>query len=87
MVDQPIVMTAPTEEYLDCTGLACPLPIVRISRAMKAMSPGMLLRIDASDAAFPADLEAWISGRTDTLVSLEIRGERQSAVIQKGVPA
>jgi len=76
----------PTEEYLDCRGLACPVPIVRISRAMKALAPGQTLRIEASDAAFAADLDAWLSGRPDQLLSLENNNGLQLAVIRKCGP-
>ena len=76
-------MGVSTDEFLDCKGVACPVPIVRLSRAMKGMGPGKTLRVEATDDAFPADLEAWLSTRTDKLVSLEIHGGVQAAVIQK----
>lgn len=72
-------------EYLDCRGMACPMPIVRVSRAMKLLAPGQTLRVEASDAAFPADLEAWLSMRSDKLLALEVDGDQQMAVIQKSV--
>ena len=74
-----------SEEYLDCRNLACPVPIIRISRAMKALSPGQTLRVEASDAAFPADLEAWLMGRSDKLLTLQAVDGIQIAVLQKGV--
>ena len=73
----------PAQEYLNCRGMACPVPIVRVSRAMKALSPGQTLRVEASDDAFPADLEAWLLGRADKLLSLESKDGLQCAVIQK----
>jgi tRNA 2-thiouridine synthesizing protein A len=71
------------EQHLDCVGMACPVPIVRISRAMKAMAVGQRLRIAASDEAFPADLEAWLQGRADRLISLETANGNYMAVIEK----
>ncbi len=76
-------MGASIDEFLDCKGVACPVPIVRLSRAMKGMEPGKTLRVEATDDAFPADLEAWLSTRTDCLISLEIQGGVQAAVIRK----
>lgn len=73
----------PAEQYLDCRGLACPVPIVRVSRAMKTLVPGQTLRIEASDAAFPADLDAWLMGRPDKLLKLETIGGFQVALLQK----
>lgn len=63
--------------------MACPVPIVRVSRAMKALTPGQTLRVEASDDAFSADLEAWLMGRPDKLLSLEHKHGLQCAVIQK----
>lgn len=47
------------DRYLDCKGLRCPLPIVKVSRAIKEMAPGQTLRVEADDPAFRSDLEAW----------------------------
>jgi len=43
---------------LDCRGLNCPMPIVKISRAMKGLVPGDMLTVMASDPSFGADIEA-----------------------------
>jgi tRNA 2-thiouridine synthesizing protein A len=37
----------------------CPMPLVRISQAIKEMTPGQTLLIEACDPAFKPDLEAW----------------------------
>jgi len=37
------------------------MPIVRISQAVKTMACGDRLQVKASDPAFKADLEAWVS--------------------------
>jgi TusA-related sulfurtransferase len=59
------------EQSIDCKGLACPLPIVRISQAMKAMELGSVLLVEADDPAFPADIRAWAQMTGNELVSLE----------------
>ena len=69
--------------FLDCRGLACPVPIVRISRAMKSLVPGQTLHVQANDDAFVSDLDAWLHGRADKLISLEVNDDCQAAVIQK----
>ncbi len=53
---------------------------------MKTLVPGQTLLIEASDAAFPADLEAWLIGRPDKLLSLECRDGFHAAVLEKRVP-
>ena len=67
---------------LDCTKLRCPMPIVKISQAVKAMANGDLLHVDASDPAFQADLEAWIRRMGHRLVKFH-DGPVQQAVIEK----
>ena len=48
------------EHFLDCRGLQCPLPIVRVSLAMKSLSVSEGLRVQATDSAFQADVAAWV---------------------------
>jgi len=70
------------EHSLDCCGLKCPMPIVRISLAMKGLAVGQRLRVQATDPAFRADLEAWVRRLGHRL--LEYReGTPQQALIEK----
>jgi TusA-related sulfurtransferase len=48
------------EHHLDCKGLKCPMPIVKISKQMRQMSSGDVLVVEATDPAFRADLDAWV---------------------------
>ncbi len=52
-------------ESLDCTGLVFPMPIVKISRAMREMSNGQVLVVRADDPGFLEDLRSW-AGMTGT---------------------
>ena len=67
---------------LDCTGMNCPLPIVRISQAMRQITAGELLRVTASDPAFGADVSAWVRKTGHELVEFSDQGV-QTAVIRK----
>lgn len=44
---------------LDCSNLLCPMPIVNTSKAMKELQAGKVLKVIATDAGFPPDIEAW----------------------------
>lgn len=44
---------------LDATGLACPGPILRVKDAAKALQPGQILEISASDSGFVNDFTAF----------------------------
>lgn len=69
-------------QTLDCVNLRCPMPIVRISQAVKDMAAGDRLCIQASDPAFRADLEAWLRRLGHLLIDFQ-DGPVQQAVIEK----
>lgn len=47
------------DQVLDCTGLSCPIPVVKTSKAIRKMEVGQVLQMIATDAGAPADMEAW----------------------------
>jgi len=53
-------MTGPASvELLDCRGLACPMPVLKLSRAIRAMDPGAVIELLATDPGVVADLEVF----------------------------
>ncbi len=68
---------------LDCKGLNCPMPIVAISKAIRTMSQGDELRVEANDPAFKADVHAWTRRMGHTLVDFQQDGRVQRALIRK----
>lgn len=44
---------------LDCRGLVCPLPVVKLSAAIKAVPVGAVIEMLATDPGATADLEAY----------------------------
>lgn len=69
-------------QQLDCKGLNCPMPIVKISKAMKKLGPGDRLEVTASDPAFLADVRAWAKKTGNPLVEQD-DGEVKRAVLEK----
>ena len=51
------------DQVLDCTGMACPLPVVKTSQAIKKIEPGQVLELLATDPGVEPDMKAWC-GRT-----------------------
>jgi tRNA 2-thiouridine synthesizing protein A len=47
------------DTILDCRGLQCPMPVVRIGREIGALGPGMVLKVLATDRGSVADVPAW----------------------------
>ena len=71
-----------TDVKLDCRGLNCPVPIVRISQAIKKMEASQTLEVEADDPAFGADVDAWVRKMGHELVAFD-EGAIQRAVIRK----
>jgi tRNA 2-thiouridine synthesizing protein A len=44
---------------LDCKGLVCPLPVLKLSRAIKALAVGGVVELWATDPGSVPDLEAF----------------------------
>ena len=61
----------------------CPMPIVRISKAVKALAPGEILEVAADDPAFEPDVRAWCEKMKQPLKSLIRQGSDVTALIQK----
>jgi tRNA 2-thiouridine synthesizing protein A len=48
---------------LDASGLACPLPIIKMKKAVDGMKPGEILKMIATDPGSVSDVKAW-TGKT-----------------------
>jgi tRNA 2-thiouridine synthesizing protein A len=68
--------------FLDCKRLNCPMPIVRLSQAFRALRPGDSLMVEADDPAFGADLQAWAHRFGHKIVTFQA-GAVQRAVVEK----
>ena len=71
-----------SETRLDCKGLQCPMPIVKISKMIKTMNSGDTLIVEATDPAFKPDLQAW-SRKTGHRLLEFTDGDVRKAIIQK----
>ena len=47
------------DPVLDCSGMLCPMPVVKTSKAMKDLQSGQILKMVATDPGAPPDMEAW----------------------------
>ncbi len=47
------------DQVLDCSGMLCPMPVVKTAKAMKELTSGQVLKLIATDAGSPPDIEAW----------------------------
>ena len=51
--------TITADKVLDCTGLLCPIPVIKTSKMIKEIEVGQVLKMIATDPGAPADMEAW----------------------------
>lgn len=48
-----------SDQILDCRGLDCPMPIVKLSKLVRKMKAGEILEVVADDPSFERDVTAW----------------------------
>lgn len=64
--------------FVDATGLACPMPIVRAKKAMDELVSGDVLEVHATDSGAKSDLTAWAKSGGHTLLQ-----EKEAAGVYK----
>jgi len=73
------------KEILDCTGLQCPGPIMRVFQTIKEMNDGEILQVSATDMGFARDIEAWCRRTGNTMLKAEKSGKEVIVYIRKGL--
>ncbi len=69
---------------LNCSGMQCPGPIMKVFETIKNMKDGEVMEVLASDPGFPRDIAAWCRRTGNTLLKTEKRGSDYAAVIRRG---
>jgi TusA-related sulfurtransferase len=62
------------DKTVDYKGLFCPMPIVKVSRAIKEIEVGQVLEMLADDPGSKADMQAWAKQTGHELVSMVEEG-------------
>lgn len=63
----------PTSTLLDARGLKCPMPIVKTAQQIKAIAPGDLLEVLATDPGAVADFAAWSRATGNSIVENSVQ--------------
>ena len=63
------------DEVLDCAGMACPLPVVKASQAIKKLEVGRVLELLATDPGIEPDMKAWSSRTGNELLGISKNGD------------
>src|SRR5438876_9057656 len=55
----PAPASSPARTMLDCRGLDCPMPVMKLAKAIKTVAPGGSIELLATDPGSVTDLEAF----------------------------
>lgn len=59
---------------IDCIGLFCPMPIVKIREAIRALAIGEVIEMVADDPAVEADMKSWAKRTGNELLAISKNG-------------
>ncbi len=59
------------DQELDCSGMACPMPILKTKKAVDGLQVGQVLKMIATDPGSLPDIQAWTSKTGHELVGHE----------------
>jgi len=71
---------------VDACGLQCPGPILKLYNAIKDVSEGDIVTVQATDFGFTTDVESWAKSTGNQLLSLDTENGVIIAKVQKGRP-
>ncbi len=69
---------------VDCSGLQCPGPIMKVFETMNKMNDGDIIEVSATDSGFAKDVEAWCRRTGNTLLKTEKNKKENIVFLQKG---
>lgn len=69
---------------VDARGLACPLPVVKSSKAMKGLNPGEVLELLSTDKGSANDVRAWAATAGHEVIYFAAENGVYRFLIKKG---
>lgn len=76
-------MAVSADQVLDCSGLACPMPIIKTRKAIDGLQVGQVLKMIATDPGSIPDIEAWSKKTGHTVLETEQAGGKYTFYIKK----
>ncbi|MGO9078381.1 MAG: sulfurtransferase TusA family protein [Streptosporangiaceae bacterium] len=71
------------DKVLDCTGLACPLPVTKTFQAIRGMEVGQVMELLATDPGVEPDIQAWSRRTGHELIDLTKDGDVFHVLIRR----
>ena len=69
---------------VDCSGLQCPGPIMKVYETMNKINDGDVIQVSATDSGFSKDVEAWCRRTKNTLLESRKEGKNNIVFLKKG---
>ncbi len=73
------------DESLDCKGLMCPMPIVKLAKKMKELKVGQVLELVVDDPGSKEDVPAWCNRTGNELLEMRQEGKDFYFYVKKKV--
>jgi tRNA 2-thiouridine synthesizing protein A len=70
-------------KVLDLKGLLCPMPVIKIAKAIKEIQAGEIIEAYATDPGVMADIPAWCRTTGNELVVLEKQDKQFRFVVRR----
>lgn len=71
------------DRTLDCKGMLCPMPIVKLAKLIKELDAGQVLLMEATDPGSVPDVEAWSKNTGNPVLAHDKVGNVMRFWIQK----
>jgi tRNA 2-thiouridine synthesizing protein A len=65
-------METKIDQTLDCKGLSCPMPMMKLAKAMKDLKSGQVLEMLGTDPGTKSDLPKWCEKSGNEMMSEEM---------------
>ena len=62
------------DQEIDCSGLYCPLPVLKTKKAINGISSGQVLKVISTDPGSIKDIYAWSKHTGNTILKHEDQG-------------
>jgi tRNA 2-thiouridine synthesizing protein A len=70
-------------QIVDCQGVQCPMPVIKIALAIQTIEPGQVIELLATDAGVDPDMHAWTKRTGNELLGIEKEGDVFHVFVRK----
>ena len=72
------------DETLDCRGLSCPMPLLKVKKALKKLKPGQILEVLGTDPGSKNDIPDYAKKQGDEFLGMEDESGHTRYLLKKG---